>query len=526
MHMLWVALLIIAASMVVGAFATYGGTYLGAWSGQHLIARLRVRLFERVLNLPLGEFDKWRPGELIARFTNDLGLMIDAVTISMPQLFQNAVQFTAAIVRMFMLDWLLSLALFVIAPLLAYVVTVFNRLITQSTLRTQQRIADLTSNLSEVLQGQRIVKAFRREKYEVGRFRRRNADFFATYMKQTQFVYTQPLVITTVTVIGIVFILWLTVREVLTGRLSSEHAFEYITFIAFLVNPMNRLSAFVGDIAKALVGTSRVYEIIDLPVERADPPNALPLPTVRGEIRFENLNFSYNPPDAKVLVNVNAHVEAGEVVALVGPSGSGKTTMVNLVPRFYEPQSGRITIDGLDLAKLRLADLRDAIAIVPQEPLLFRGSITDNIRYGRLTATDAEVRSAAGEANAEEFIKAFSDGYETQVGERGARLSGGQRQRISIARAILRDPRILILDEATSALDSHSEALIEEALDRLLPGRTTLLIAHRLSTIRRAHKILYIEAGEVREMGTHESLLELGGAYARLHATQFGTAPA
>ena len=210
-----------------------------------------------------------------------------------------------------------------------------------------------------------------------------------------------------------------------------------------------------------------------------------------------------------------------EIVALVGPSGAGKTTIVNLVPRFYEPQSGRITLDGLDLAIVKLSDLRAAIGIVPQEAVLFRGSIADNIRYGRLDATDAEVRDAAREANAEEFILSFPEGYDTEVGERGARLSGGQRQRISIARAILRDPRILILDEATSALDSHSEALIEQALDRLLPGRTTLIIAHRLSTIRRANKILYIEAGRVLEVGTHETLLAKGGAYARLHARQF-----
>jgi subfamily B ATP-binding cassette protein MsbA len=256
-------------------------------------------------------------------------------------------------------------------------------------------------------------------------------------------------------------------------------------------------------------------------VERADKPGAVALQNVRGRIDFEKVRFSYSPEEAPVLDDFSAHIEAGQIVALVGPSGAGKTTIVNLVPRFYEPQSGRITIDGVDLADVRLGDLRAAIGIVPQEAQLFRGSIKDNIRYGRLGATDEEVRAAAREANAEEFILGFPDGYDTEVGERGLRLSGGQRQRVAIARAILRDPRILILDEATSALDSHSEALIEQALDRLLPGRTTLIIAHRLSTIRRAHTILYIEAGRVVEMGSHEELLAKGGAYARLHATQF-----
>jgi subfamily B ATP-binding cassette protein MsbA len=237
-------------------------------------------------------------------------------------------------------------------------------------------------------------------------------------------------------------------------------------------------------------------------------------------VRFEQVTFAYED-DRPVLLDFTAEMLHGEVVALVGPSGAGKSTIVNLVPRFYEPQRGRITVDGVDIANVRLGDLRNAIAIVPQETQLFNGTIADNIRYGRLTASDDEIVAAAKEANADEFVRRLSEGYDTIVGERGIRLSGGQRQRLAIARAILRDPRILILDEATSALDSHSEALIEDALDRLLPGRTTLIIAHRLSTIRRATKILYIEGGRVRETGTHDDLIAAGGPYANLHAAQF-----
>ena len=521
---LYRALGLIFISQFIAAFATYSQTYLNAWCGQHIIAKMRVRLFDRILHLPMAEFDRWRPGELISRFNSDLQLMTDAVTTSLPQLVQNTAQFVGTIVRMFMIDWLLTLSLFVLAPIISFAVSRFSGLIANGTTRAQERIADLSSNLTEVLQGQRIVKAFGREDYEVQRFRDRNADYFGTYMKLTQFINTQPLVLSLVLLVGILTIVFVISREVLVGRIQGAAAIEFLSLIVFLVNPMNRFAAFVSEISKAIVGAGRIYEVIDLPVEREDGTSAAPANDIKGRIAFEGVRFTYSGKEAEVLSGFSAQIEAGEIVALVGPSGAGKTTIVNLVPRFYEPQAGRILLDGVDLSAVRLRDLRNSIAIVPQEPLLFRGTIAENIRYGKLGAADDEVRKAATEANADEFVRAFPEGYDTEVGERGNRLSGGQRQRISIARAILRDPRILILDEATSALDSHSEALIEEALDRLLPGRTTLIIAHRLSTIRRAHKILYIEAGAVREMGTHETLLALGGAYARLHATQFGAA--
>jgi subfamily B ATP-binding cassette protein MsbA len=507
--------------MILGAVATYGQSYLMAWSGQHLIAKMRARLFERVLRLPLGEFAKWRPGDLIARFNSDLQIMTDAVSISLPQLITNTVTFVSSFVLMVYMDWLLTCSLIFVAPIISLAVSRFQRLISANTTRSQQRISDLSATLTEALTGQRIIKAFGREGYEAERFRHRNDEYFAVYMKLTQFIQTQPLVLSVLMTTAVVGIIWLSTREVVVGRLNVGELFQYWALLANLINPMNRFAAFVGELSKALVGAGRVYEVLDLPVERPDKPGAVPLQNVRGRIVFDRVRFAYSPEEPPVLDEFSAEIEAGQIVALVGPSGAGKTTIVNLVPRFYEPQSGRIVLDGVDLADVRLADLRGAIGIVPQEAQLFRGSIRENIRYGRLSASEDEVRVAAREANAEEFILGFPDGYDTEVGERGMRLSGGQRQRVAIARAILRDPRILILDEATSALDSHSEALIEQALDRLLPGRTTLIIAHRLSTIRRAHTILYIEAGRVVEMGSHESLLAKGGAYARLHATQF-----
>jgi len=513
--------------VIVGVFfvnlasnlATYGQSYLTAWSGQKLIATLRVRLFERTMRLPMSDFDKWRPGELIARFSSDLTLMTDALSVALPQFFVTMVTLVGSIAVMYKVDWLLSLFLFVFAPLVNYVVASFTRMIAAGTKRSQQRIADLSSNLSEVLQGERIVKAFGREDFEAARFARSNDDYFGAYMKVLQLGQTQTPVVAMIVTVALLAVMAFSVREAIVGRMTSGEVFQFWTLVVLAINPLNRLAAFIGDLSKGLVGADRIFEILDLPIE-VDAPGAIAPERIAGGITFERVTFAYKEDGPPVLHELSATILPGEIVALVGPSGAGKTTIVNLVPRFYAPQSGRIELDGTDLAHLQLAALRRAIAIVPQEPMLFSGTVAENVRYGRLDATQAEVEAAAREANAEEFILDLPLGYETPVGDRGMRLSGGQRQRISIARAVLRDPRILILDEATSALDSHSERLIEAALDRLLPGRTTLIIAHRLSTIRRANKILFIRDGRVVESGTHESLLKGGGAYAALHAAQ------
>jgi ATP-binding cassette, subfamily B, bacterial MsbA len=518
---LWIVCGLIFFSQVIGNLAGYGQSYLTAWSGQRMIATLRARMFDHVNRMALADFDRWRPGEFMSRFSNDLALMTDAVSISLPQMVQVTVTFLSSLAVMISIDWLLAIVLLAVTPLVSIVIGRFNVLVTVSTRSAQEKIADLSSNLAEVLANQRVVKAFRREDYERDRFADANDAFFGAQMKVTQLNQTQSPVIATIVSLAIIAIVVFVVREIGTGRIEPAQALSFFGAMALTINPMNRFSIFLGDFSRALVGASRVFSILDLPIEQADPPGAVRLPNVVGDVRFENVTFAYSADGAPVLAGFTADMLHGETVALVGPSGAGKSTIVNLVPRFYSPQSGRITVDGIDIATVKLDDLRGAIALVPQETQLFNGTIADNIRYGRLGATDAEVLAAAVEANVAEFVTGLPEGYATMVGERGVRLSGGQRQRIAIARAILRDPRILILDEATSALDSHSEHLIEEALDRLLPGRTTLIIAHRLSTIRRATKILYIEAGQVRETGTHDTLIASGGSYAGLHAAQF-----
>ncbi|HEY1429927.1 MAG TPA: ABC transporter ATP-binding protein, partial [Candidatus Tumulicola sp.] len=375
LHALYGALAITCAALVLSNLAIYYQTYLTAWSGQHLIARIRIRLFERILNLPLDAFDRWRPGELMSRFSTDLQLMTDAVSVSVPQLVVALVTFVSSFAVMIYLDWLLTLSLILVAPIVSFAVSKFQGLITASTHSAQSRIADLSSNLAEILQGQRVVKAFNREAYEVGRFQTRNEDFFGAYMKLTQFIQTQPVVVSTIMVGAVVFIMWMSVNEVLRGRLDTGTVFMYWALLVNLMNPMNRVAAFFGDISKAVVGAGRVFELLDLPVETREGDGAQALGSVRGRIEFRDVSFWYAENEPPALSHVNATIEAGEIVALVGPSGAGKTTLANLVPRFYRPQFGSVLLDGVDIAHVDLTDLRRTMAIVPQDPQLLRGTI-------------------------------------------------------------------------------------------------------------------------------------------------------
>ena len=383
------------------------------------------------------------------------------------------------------------------------------------------RLEEFTAVTQEVLNGIRVVKSFAREEYEVARLERQMEANFQAVMKAARINAVLTPVVEFLATAGVALIIWYGGRGVIEGRLTPGALTAFLAYAINLSNPIKRLSRAYGLIQQGQAACERVFEALEFEPEVKDAPEAEAMPPISGEVRFENLAFSYTPEAAPVLRDLSFTVRPGQMAALVGPSGAGKTTLVNLVMRFYDVTGGAVLIDGRDIRSVTQRSLRDQVGVVPQETLLFSGSIADNIRYGRLDASAEEVASAARAAHVLEFAAQMPDGLNALVGEKGLALSGGQRQRVAIARAILKDPRILILDEATSALDTESERLVQAALASLLRGRTSFVIAHRLSTVRRADVILVLDQGRLAESGRHRDLLARGGLYARLHQTQF-----
>ena len=507
----------LALNMLKNAGQYFGGYALTS-VGQQVVRNIRRDLFARIQYLALPTFDKWRSGDILSRFSNDMLVLVEGVS-ALPLFLSASLTLLAGLAVMFYLNWQLTLVTMAVAPLISWAVYRFSGVLRRVTTTALNRVADLNSLLQESLESMRIIKAFTREPYEIARFENRNDANFGASMKLAQISLTQTPVIDFVVMIGVLILAGFSLYQVVAGTLTYTQFFMFFTVTATVANPIAQLSNYIGSLNKAFAAATRVFELMDLPVETAEEADKTDLHDVRGAVEFKDVRFSYDGA-RDVLKGISANVAPGEIVALVGPSGAGKTTLVNLVPRFYESTGGSLLVDGHDVAGVTLHSLRGAIAVVPQDPQLFSDSIEENIRYGRLDATHAQIEEAARLANAHEFISKLPDGYATLVGSRGMRLSGGERQRIAIARAILRDPRILILDEATSSLDAHSEALIGEALDHLLVGRTTFIIAHRLSTIRRAATILVLADGKIVEQGTHDELLRRGGLYASLYEKQ------
>ena len=384
----------------------------------------------------------------------------------------------------------------------------------------QEKLADITSLLQESISSIRVVKSFVREKYEIDRFKVENELNFQATIDNVKITSLLTPTVEFLAALAVTLIVWFGGYEVVNGIMSAGALVAFLTYAVNLANPIKRLSRIYGRIQKAMAAIDRIFGVLDMTETVNDKKDAIELPPIKGNVSVENVTFSYDGKH-NALENVSFEVKSGQMIAFVGPSGAGKSTIANLIPRFYDVTAGAIKIDGYDIRDVKIDSLREQIGIVPQETLLFSTTVMENIRYGRLNATDEEVKAAARAANAEKFILELPNGYETQIGERGLNLSGGQRQRMAIARAMLKNPQILILDEATSALDTESEKIVQSALDELMKGRTSFVIAHRLSTIFGADKIFVIDNGKICESGTHKELLALNGVYSNLYNIQF-----
>lgn len=498
----------------------YGQTYLVSYIGQRVIIDVREVLFIKFQRLQLAYYEKRQTGTVMSYITNDVAALQAALVDSLIEMVTEGSILVGSICTMFYLDWKLSLLTFVTVPLIAQAMNVFGRKLKASGTVIQERTADITSLLQETISAVRIVKSFVREAYEIDRFKKQNELNFRAQMKNVQLMSLLTPTVEFLSAVAVTFIVWFGGYEVVNGILTAGSLIAFLTYAVNLANPVKRISRVYGTIQKAMAAADRVFEVLDLEEEIKDKETALDLPCIEGKVSLEHVSFSYKK-GTMALRDLSITANPGDMVAIVGPSGAGKSTIANLLPRFYDVTEGCVKIDDIDVRDVRVDSLREQIGIVPQETMLFSGSVAFNIRYGRLDATEEEIIAAAKAANAHEFIMEMPNGYETQVSERGANLSGGQRQRISIARAILKNPRVLILDEATSALDTESEKVVQAALDKLMLGRTSFVIAHRLSTILKADKIIVLENGSLKECGTHEELLALGGLYTNLYNIQF-----
>ena len=452
--------------------------------------------------------------------TNDVAAMQTAMVEKAVEMVTEGLVLVGSIAAMLWLDWKLTLFTFCTFPVVLWCMDFFGKKIRRNGGEIQECTAELTSVLQEVVASARVIKSFVREDHEIKRFDDQNTANFYANMKNIKLNAFLTPTVEFVAAIGVTIVMWYGGRSVIDGDITAGALVAFLVYAVNIANPIKRLTKVVASIQKALAAGDRVFSILDMDEKIKELPNAQVLPKVKGHVCFNNVSFAYNAEEV-VLKNLQFEAQPGQVIALVGPSGAGKSTVANLLPRFYDITGGAITIDGYDIRSVTLNSLREQVGIVPQETMLFNGSVYDNILYGRLDATREEVEAAAKAANAHDFITALPEGYNTMLGDRGVNISGGQRQRIAIARAILKNPQILILDEATSALDTESERVVQEALDRLMVGRTAFVIAHRLSTIKNADRILVLEKGQLVEDGSHDELMAQNGLYAHLYNIQY-----
>ncbi len=507
---------------IAQAVLNYFRVYFISLVGEGVVADLRRDTFSRLIKLPISFFESRKTGELTSRLTTDVTTIQSVVSTSLPQLFSQTFTLIGGTILMVVINFKLSLVMLATIPAVILAGAYFGRKLRKISTEFQDKVASANADAEEAIVGIREVKAFTAEGIEERRYQKGISASYDMGLKRARVrAYFTPTIIM-VAFTAVTVILWYGGRLVILDGLPPGDLITFLLLTFFVAGSIGSFTGLYSQFQEALGSSRRVFELLDEESDLVELDNPKELESVFGAVRFEQMSFRYGDRgEENILKDLNLDVKAGEIIAIVGPSGSGKTTLVSLIPRFYDPVDGAITLDGVDLRDLGLEDLRSHIGIVPQETLLFSGSINENIRYGKEDATGDEVEAAAMAANAHEFILNFEAGYETLVGERGIKLSGGQKQRVAIARAILKDPRILILDEATSSLDSESEALVQEALDSLMQGRTTFVIAHRLSTIRNADRIIVLDEGQIVQEGSHDKLLTDGGLYKELYDKQF-----
>jgi subfamily B ATP-binding cassette protein MsbA len=508
------------AVLIVQALFNYLRVYQLGVVGEGVVADLRRAVFDRVVRLPVPFFDRNLTGDVTSRLTSDAAAVQHTVSTTFAQALSQGITLIGGVVLLIALSPVLSLTVLTFLPVVIITAAVFGRRLRRLSMDFQDKIAEANSLAHESITSIRVVKWFSAEEPMTNSYDR---DIVASYNTAVRRAKLQAIFVPAVTFVGfstVALVLWVGGRLVAAGSLTPG---QLVSFLLYTLTVAGAIAAFTGlytQLQQTLGASHRIFELLGEDIEDGDAAPSDEYGPAHGAIRFESVDFKYQSREGGVLHDVDLDIPAGQVVALVGPSGAGKSTLVQLIPRFYDVSSGRVLVDGIDVRDQDVASLRSSMAAVPQEVQLFSGSIAENLRVARPDATDDELVSACRSANADRFIVEFPDGYDTVVGERGVQLSGGQRQRVAIARALLADPRILILDEATSSLDAESEALVQEALDRLMEGRTTLVIAHRLSTVRDADRLIVIAGGRIVEQGGHDELVRENGVYARLYAKQ------
>ena len=517
----WAMPIVVLVVIVLKHVITYFYQFLMNDVSQRVMRDVRYQLYAKIQNLSLDYFSKKRTGELLSRITNDVQIIENAVSYGLTDLFLQTFTILMYISIAFAIHMRAALIIFFVFPFIGWPISMIGRRLRKISRSSQERMADINSILLETISGVRVVKAFCTEDQEIERFRGKNHDFYKLRMKAVR----RNLLISPITEIfsvicGIIIILWLG-RQVMDQQLSTGVFFLFFASIMSIISPMKKLGNVNALIQQALSANDRIYDILDREPTVREREHPVELPEIRQGIRIEGVSFRYDEESDLVLREISLEIPAGQLVAIVGPTGTGKSTLVNLVPRFYDPSAGRVTLDGVDLREVSFRSLRQQIGIVAQETFLFNDTLRANIAYGYAQATQEEIEAAARRAYAHRFVKEMPQGYDTMIGDRGFRLSGGEKQRIAIARAILKNPPILILDEATSQLDSESEKFVQEALDQLMEGRTVIAIAHRLSTIKKADKIVVLDQGRIVGMGKNDELLLNCNLYRRLYETQF-----